>query len=83
MAEKRYFWIKLQMDFWKSPVVKMLRKPSGGDTYAVIYLEMILLSLENNGYIYYSGVGDSFAEEIALVLDEETINVEFVLAFLK
>lgn len=71
------------MDFWKSPVVKMLRKPSGGDTYAVIYLEMILLSLENNGYIYYSGVGDSFAEEIALVLDEETINVEFVLAFLK
>lgn len=83
MGEKRYFWIKLQMDFWKSPVVKMLRKPSGGDTYAVIYLEMILLSLENNGYIYYSGVGDSFAEEIALVLDEETINVEFVLAFLK
>lgn len=83
MSEKRYFWIKLQMDFWKSPVVKMLRKPSGGDTYAVIYLEMILLSLENNGYIYYSGVGDSFAEEIALVLDEETINVEFVLAFLK
>ena len=83
MVEKRYFWIKLQMDFWKSPVVKMLRKPSGGDTYAVIYLEMILLSLENNGYIYYSGVGDSFAEEIALVLDEETINVEFVLAFLK
>lgn len=83
MTEKRYFWIKLQMDFWKSPVVKMLRKPSGGDTYVVIYLEMILLSLENNGYIYYSGVGDSFAEEIALVLDEETINVEFVLAFLK
>lgn len=83
MSEKRYFWIKLQMDFWKSPVVKMLRKPSGGDTYVVIYLEMILLSLENNGYIYYSGVGDSFAEEIALVLDEETINVEFVLAFLK
>lgn len=31
MTEKRYFWIKLQMDFWKSPVVKMLRKPSGGD----------------------------------------------------
>ena len=83
MTEKRYFWIKLQMDFWKSPVVKMSRQPSGGDTYVVIYLEMILLSLENNGYIYYSGVGDSFAEEIALVLDEETINVEFVLAFLK
>ena len=71
MTEKRYFWIKLQMDFWKSPVVKMLRKPSGGDTYAVIYLEMILLSLENNGYIYYSGVGDSFAEEIALTLQNK------------
>lgn len=83
MAEKTYFWIKLQMDFFKSPVVKLLRKMSGGATYTVIYLKMILLSLDNGGYIYFTGIGKSFGEEIALILDEEPVDVEFLLTFLR
>lgn len=83
MAEKTYYWIKLQMDFFKSPAVKLLRKMSGGDTYTVIYLEMILMSLENGGYIYFTGIGKTFSEEIALILDEEVVDVEFLLTFLK
>lgn len=71
MAEKIYYWIKLQMDFFKSPAVKLLRRMSGGDTYALIYLEMILLSLENNGFIYFTGIGKDMADEISLVLDEK------------
>lgn len=83
MAEKTYFWIKLQMDFFKSPVVKLLRKMSGGATYTVIYLKMILLSLDNGGYIYFTGIGKTFGEEIALILDEEPVDVEFLLTFLR
>lgn len=83
MAEKTYYWIKLQMDFFKSPAVKLLRKMSGGDTYTVIYLEMILMSLENGGYIYFTGIGKTFSEELALILDEEVVDVEFLLTFLK
>ncbi|UWF30264.1 phage replisome organizer N-terminal domain-containing protein [Lactiplantibacillus plantarum] len=82
MAEKTYYWIKLQMDFFKSPAVRLLRTMSGGDTYALIYLEMILLSLENHGYIYFTGIGKTFSEEIALVLNEETVDVEFLMSFL-
>lgn len=83
MSERTYYWIKLQMDFFKSPVVKLLRKMSGGATYTVIYLKMILLSLDNDGYIYFTGIGKSFSEEIALVLDEEPVDVEFLLTFLR
>ncbi|MDN7145294.1 phage replisome organizer N-terminal domain-containing protein [Liquorilactobacillus mali] len=82
MAEKIYYWIKLRMDFFKSPAVKLLRRMSGGDTYALIYLEMILLSLENNGFIYFTGIGKDMADEISLVLDEKKIDVEFLLSFL-
>jgi len=71
MAEKTYYWIKLQMDFFKSPAVKLLRKMSGGDTYTVIYLKMLLLSLENGGYIYFTGIDETFTKEIELVLEEE------------
>ncbi|AVK60551.1 replisome organizer [Lactobacillus sp. CBA3605] len=83
MAEKTYYWIKLQMDFFKTPVVKLLRKMSGGATYTVIYLKMILLSLDDGGYIYFTGIGKSFSEEIALTLDEEPVDVEFLLTFLR
>ncbi|MFT8583777.1 phage replisome organizer N-terminal domain-containing protein [Liquorilactobacillus hordei] len=82
MAEKIYYWIKLQMDFFKSPAVKLLRRMSGGDTYALIYLEMILLSLENNGFIYFTGIGKDMADEVSLILDEKKIDVEFLLTFL-
>lgn len=82
MAEKTYYWIKLQMDFFKSPAVRLLRRMSGGDTYAVIYLEMILLSLENGGYIYFTGIGKDFSEELGLILEEQQVDVEFLLTFL-
>lgn len=82
MAEKTYYWIKLQMDFFKSPAVRLLRRMSGGDTYALIYLELILVSLENSGYIYFTGIGKDFVEELSLVLNEEPVDIDFLLTFL-
>ena len=42
MAEpKRYFWLKLHKDFFKRKEIKRLRKIAGGDTYTIIYLEML------------------------------------------
>lgn len=36
MPEKRYYWFKLQEDFFNRKEVKLLRKVAGGDTYTVI-----------------------------------------------
>lgn len=80
---KKYFWIKLKMDFFKSPAVKLLRRIAGGDTYCLIYLEMILLSLDTDGFIYFTGIAKDMSEEIALNLDEKTEDVQVVLSFLK
>ena len=33
---KRYYWLKLQDDFFKSKRIKKLRKIAGGDTYTII-----------------------------------------------
>lgn len=83
MAEKKYYWLKLQNDFFAHKEIKKLRKIAGGDTYTIIYLKMLLLSLQNQGILYYDGVEDSFVEEIALELDEDTENVRFTMLFLK
>jgi len=84
MAEiKRYFWLKLQNDFFDSLRIKKLRKIAGGDTYTIIYLKMQLLSLKKDGVLTYTGVENSLAEELALDLDEDAENVSVTLQFLK
>ena len=79
---KRYYWLKLQEDFFSSPKIKKLRRIAGGDTYTVIYLKMQLLSIKNGGIIEYQGIEQTFAEELALILDEDEENVKVTLAFL-
>lgn len=82
MAEKRYLWLKLSDGFFRDKVIKKLRRLAGGDTYTIIYLEMLLLAMNNNNCISFDGVEDDVASEIALELDEDVENVQMALAYL-
>ena len=79
---KRYYWLKLQDDFFKSKRIKKLRKIAGGDTYTIIYLKMQLLAMKNNGVLEFTGLENTFAEELALDLDEEPENVAVTVNYL-
>lgn len=79
---KKYYWLKLKEDFFRDKKIKKLRKIAGGDTYTIIYLKMQLLSLKNDGVLIYEEVEDTFAEEIALEIDEDIENVKITLMFL-
>lgn len=80
---RKYYWLKLKNDWFSSKVIKKLRKVAGGDTYTIIYLKMQLLSLKNEGKLYYEGIENSFAEELALDLDEDTDDVKITVSFLQ
>lgn len=80
---KRYYWLKLKEDFFQDKEVKKLRKIAGGDTYTVIYLKLMLLSLKNDGRLYFDGVEDTFHEELALDIDEDAENVRVTLMYLE
>ena len=82
-GSKKYYWLKLKTDFFFSKEIKKLRRIAGGDTYTIIYLKMLLMSVKTDGKIYYEGVEDTFAEELALSLDEDADNVLVVLNFLE
>lgn len=83
VKNKRYYWIQLAQDFFKSKEMKLLRKIAGGDTHTIIYLKMMLISLEDGGHIYYDGLADNLAEEIALVIDENVEDIKITLIFLE
>ena len=83
MAEKRYYWLKLKENFFKQKSMKKLRKIAGGETYTIIYLKMLLASLQDEGRIYFDGLENSIEEETALELDEDPDNVKFTILFLE
>lgn len=79
---KKYYWLKLKEDFFRNKEIKKLRRIAGGDTYTIIYLKMQLLSLKNEGKIYFDGIETTFPEELALELDENPEDVKLTVAFL-
>jgi predicted phage replisome organizer len=83
MGTKKYFWLKLKQDFFSNLRMKKLRSIAGGDTYTIIYLKMQLLSLQDEGFLYYEGVEESFEQEIALLIDENIEDVKITINFLK
>lgn len=79
---KKFYWLKLPKDWFAGKAVKRLRKLAGGDTYTIIYLKMLLKSLQDDGKLYFEGVDDSFEEELALDIDEQPDDVKMTIAFL-
>ena len=51
---KRYYWLKLKEDFFNDVRMKRLRKISGGETYTIIYLKLLLLSLKKRETCIFS-----------------------------
>ena len=80
---KRYYWFKMHDDFFKSKEMKKLRKIAGGDTFTIIYLKLLMLSTKSEGKLVFEGIEDSFADELALELDEDVENVAVTMSYLQ
>ena len=81
-GQKRYYWLKLQNDFFSRKEIKRLRRIAGGDTLTIIYLKMLCRSLKDNGRLYYDGLDNDFVSELAMDIDEDTENVQITVNYL-
>ena len=72
----------MESSFFEQKEIKYLRRLPGGDTYTIIYLKLILKSLENNGKIYYENIGDNYTQEWSLEIEEDEQAVNFLVGFL-
>ena len=79
MANKRYYWLKLDEHFFKSNGIKIIKKMTDGYKYIVLYLEMMLLSINSNGNLYVSDGVAFDAELLSYVVDMDTEDVEAAL----
>ena len=82
-ANRRYYWMRLQEDFFTDKRMKKLRKLPNGAEYTVIFMKLQLLTIKNNGNLEFAGLEDTFEEELALEIDEEPAAIRTVLDFMQ
>ena len=84
MAEnRRFYWMKLPNDYFRQLLQRKMRKQTGGIEMQLIYLKMLLYSIDKDAVIPFQGVYDSIEEELAEELGEESEMVKETINFLE
>lgn len=79
---RRYYWLQLKDDFFNSKEMKLMRRLPGGEEITIIYLKMMLASLQEQGKLYFEGLAEDLAEELSLLIDEDPEAIRLALMFL-
>lgn len=82
MTDKRFYWLKLRDNFFDRLDIKAMRMLEGGGEMVIIYMKMLLSTLNSEGKIIYSNILSSCEEEIAIRINEDTEKVHKTLEFL-
>lgn len=78
---KIYFWLKIDKKFFDNIFIKRLKTIPGGYTMTVIYIRLMLESLESDCILYYEGYFESLKEELALKLDVSEDDIDMTMAY--
>ena len=78
---KIYFWLKVDKKFFDNLFIKRLKNMPGGYTMTVIYIRLMLESLEDDCILYYEGYFDSLVQELALKLDVSEDDINMTVAY--
>ena len=80
---KKNYCIKLQTKFFNDKRIAKIRRLAGGDTYTIIYLKMILMSLKTENIIEFECIEKTIEEEIAFEIHENLDNVKATILIAK
>lgn len=80
---KEFKSIEVSSSFFRNQKLKKLRNIAGGETYTAIYLKLLLLSANTDGYISYKGLDTNLYTELAMLIDEKVYNIEMRIHYLE
>ena len=78
---KVYFWLRFDKKFFDNIFIKRLKSMSGGYAMTVIYIRLMLESLESDCILYYEGYFNELTEELALKLDVSEEDIQMTMAY--
>lgn len=69
--QKRYYWIKLDENFFNQKYIKAMKRMHDGEHMTNIWLRLLLMTINTEGVIEFDRIADTIESEIALMLDED------------
>ena len=54
MAEKKYYWLRLQRDFFKRHDIRIIEEMENGKDYLLFYLKLLVESIDHEGNLRFS-----------------------------
>lgn len=78
---KVYFWLKVDKKFFDNIFIKRLKNINGGYAMTVIYIRLMLESLETDCILYYEGYFENLIEELAIRLDVSKDDVSLTIDY--
>lgn len=64
-------FLQLTTDLFADPRIRKLKSPGNGYVMLVIYLRLLTLALENNGYIIFDSHFSSLTEQLSFAINDE------------
>ena len=83
MLKQKFYFLKLPKNWLSSARMKKLRRKPNGDTLVIIYLQLLMLSINHNNCFIYEEIEQTIEEEIALKIDEDVELVKETWEFIK
>ena len=80
MAEKRYYWLKLQRDFFKRHDIRIIEEMENGKDYILFYLKLLVESVSHEGNLRFS---DTIPYNDSMLSVVTNTNVDIVRSALK
>ncbi len=81
MANKRYYWLKLNENYFERTEVMAMLAQKNGSEIAVIYLRLMMMGINSDGLIEYEHIMPNLTSEIALKLHCKEAAVSAALEF--
>ncbi|HEM3481646.1 phage replisome organizer N-terminal domain-containing protein [Streptococcus suis] len=78
---KVYFWLKIDKKFFDNIFIKKLKTTPNGYAMTVIYMRLLLESLDSDCILYYEGYFDNLKDELALKLDVSEEDMEMTIEY--
>ena len=83
MADKKYYWLKLQKNFFKRHDVKIIKAMDNGLQHVHNYLQLMLESIDHEGTLRFSDEIPYTVSMLAAVIDEDKDTLEKTFEILK
>lgn len=63
-------WLRLEGGFFREWEIKKMRRLEKGSDYIIIYQKLMLLSINSEGFLRFTGIEENIFEQLSIEIDE-------------